>query len=152
MDFMEFDAEKIMDDFLDNLAKDDFIDRKAYSGFFDGMPLWQKISARDMLDKKRQFKGLGVMTYKELAEKFVSEGGHTYSVERFVNDPRRSVKQNFVFSSSGHGFAVPDFVFDYANHLIKARNMQKETKTVSPVVHKEKEPVMEISGSDGWEY
>lgn len=95
-------------------AKDD-AEREQYHGFMDGKTPAGKGKAKDVLGKKANFNGK-VMSWQELADQYIAEGGHARASTYVTNGGKEKTYYS-ISNKDGLGYEVPKTVYDYAMHI-----------------------------------
>ena len=110
------DAEKAEKDkqAAEQKAKDD-AEREQYHGFMDGKTPAGKGKAKDVLGKRANFNGT-VMSWQELADKYIAEGGHARA-STYVTNGGKEKPYYSISNKDGLGYEVPKTVYDYAMHI-----------------------------------
>lgn len=110
------DAEKAEKDRIaaEKKAKDD-AEREKYHGFMDGKTPAGKGKAKDILEKKGNFGGK-IMTYQELADKYIADGGHV-SMQTYQTNSGKDKNYYYVMNKDGRGYEIPKTIYDYAKYI-----------------------------------
>ena len=110
------DAEKAEKDRIaaEKKAKDD-AEREKYHGFMDGKTPAGKGKAKDILEKKGNFGGK-IMTYQELADKYIADGGHV-SMQTYQTNSGKDKNYYYVMDKDGSGYEIPKTIYDYAKYI-----------------------------------
>lgn len=117
------DAEKAKEEAEKKAALE--AEHKEYNGFLDGKTAAYKGKAKQILDKKYRYDGK-VMSFQELADKYIKNGGHVFSNQNYS----KTKTYYYVNDSQGRGYEVPKIVYDYAKHIQENGILEKSFSSI----------------------
>lgn len=90
-------------------------ENEQYNGFLSSKTPAGRAKAMEILNKKGGFNGK-VMSWQELADKYIAEGGHARA-STYVTSGGKEKPYYSISNKDGLGYEVPKTVYDYAMHI-----------------------------------